>query len=322
MILPSFEQQVLATLVARQRRLPKRLRKRLPPTNPWQYPHAAERGYAKFLGKQLSQLTKAATSYLKERWPSWIAELKTDSMGEDMATLSLLLLELQNQMQEAGSGLNTLQGIHGFANTAVLFNGKQLSQILQTALETPLIPLSEPWLSPMVESFVAQNMELLQKAGSSYIDKLNKLVLKEWQAGSTWKTMAGQLQTLNAQYTQSRAKLVARDQIGKLNGMLTESRMEYAGLKMYTWSSSHDERVRGRPGGKYPKAIPSHWAIESKLCRWDDPTVYSKDKGLTWIPRPDNFPKVHPGMDIQCRCTALPYWGELLGEANLLAEEG
>jgi hypothetical protein len=88
---------------------------------------------------------------------------------------------------------------------------------------------------------------------------------------------------------------------------------------MYIWETSGDERVRGTPkeeGGIYPNARPSHYAMDSLLCRWDDSSVYSEDGGRTWIDRPPGAVLLHPGDDYQCRCTAIAYWQELVGEAD------
>jgi uncharacterized protein with gpF-like domain len=82
-----------------------------------------------------------------------------------------------------------------------------------------------------------------------------------------------------------------------------QKRMMEAGLKMYEWMTSGDERVR-----------PSHALMDKKLCRWDNPKVYSKDEGKTWIPRPKGAVLLHPGQDEGCRCTALAFQKELVGE--------
>jgi uncharacterized protein with gpF-like domain len=101
------------------------------------------------------------------------------------------------------------------------------------------------------------------------------------------------------------ANLIARDQIGKLNGQTTQARMESLGLTLYEWSTSGDERVR-----------TSHLKLEGKLCKWSDPTVYSEDGGKTWNSRPASWCQFHPGYDIQCRCTALSYWQEVIDEID------
>jgi|GEM_PF-277516 len=61
----------------------------------------------------------------------------------------------------------------------------------------------------------------------------------------------------------------------------------------YIWSTCKDERVR-----------PQCAAMEGKLCLWADPTVYSRDKGKTWIPRPEGASLTHPHEWDGCRCSA------------------
>jgi hypothetical protein len=79
--------------------------------------------------------------------------------------------------------------------------------------------------------------------------------------------------------------------------------MESLGLTMYIWETSGDERV-----------CPSCRKMDEKLCKWDDPTVYSRNKGKDWIPRPKGAPLTHPGEKEGCRCTAISYYDELVGE--------
>ena len=80
-------------------------------------------------------------------------------------------------------------------------------------------------------------------------------------------------------------------------------RMESQGLTMYKWETSGDERVR-----------PCCRKMDGKLCLWADPTVYSRDKGKSWIPRPKGAALTYPGEENGCRCTALAFERELLGE--------
>ena len=109
--------------------------------------------------------------------------------------------------------------------------------------------------------------------------------------------------------SQRRAELIARDQSSKLTGMINQARQTSIGIDMYIWRTSKDERVTGKPGGKWPKgnkAHGNHYAMENKYCKWNDPTVYSTDKGKTWKKRRSDMPKSHPGQDINCRCHAEP----------------
>jgi hypothetical protein len=148
---------------------------------------------------------------------------------------------------------------------------------------------------------------------------INSLTERAVTSGWSLSTLTEQLKSLDGKMTEGRARFVARDQIGKLNGEITQRRMESAGLSMYIWSTSGDERVRGSPDGltkQIKNAVPSHEEMNNKLCRWDDSGVYSEDGGKTWIDRPAGAVQLHPGQDYQCRCTALAYWQEIIGEAD------
>lgn len=76
----------------------------------------------------------------------------------------------------------------------------------------------------------------------------------------------------------SRANLIARDQVNKLNGAMTSERYQRAGVNRYIWRTSRDERVR-----------PAHEELEG--TEWDFRTP----------------PEIgNPGYPIQCRCNAEP----------------
>lgn len=87
--------------------------------------------------------------------------------------------------------------------------------------------------------------------------------------------------------TKERARLIAVDQVGKLNAALNEYRQKQLGGKRYRWRNSGDTRVAGNPSGKYPHAKPSHWHREGKVYFWSKP--------------PEGG---HPGQRPRCRCTA------------------
>jgi len=123
------------------------------------------------------------------------------------------------------------------------------------------------------------------------------------------RTLARQIKE-EFKVTDGRAKVLARDQTAKMNCSISAIRQNAVGIDKYIWETSMDRRVVGTPGGLYKKISnlhKNHYKMEGLLCRWDDPTVYSKDKGKTWIKREADMPKNHPGDDIMCRCRPAPY---------------
>ena len=90
----------------------------------------------------------------------------------------------------------------------------------------------------------------------------------------------------------SRARVIARDQTAKLSTDLARIRQEEVGIVSYIWRNSQDNRVVGKPGGLYPTGNSrhrNHWEREGKEFRWDSPP-----------------PDGHPGQAILCRCRAEP----------------
>lgn len=88
-----------------------------------------------------------------------------------------------------------------------------------------------------------------------------------------------------------RVRQWARNTTYRLNSRANQTTARVFGLSSYVWRTQLDDRVRGNPGGRYPRAIPSHWAREEVVYRWDTPPAEDAYDG-------------HPGVPPNCRCTA------------------
>lgn len=78
-------------------------------------------------------------------------------------------------------------------------------------------------------------------------------------------------------FSKNRAKVIARDQVSKINAALSEQRHKAAGSTRYAWSTSNDERVRDE-----------HAELDGQEFDYDDPN--GGDKGQK------------PGEPVLCRC--------------------
>jgi len=178
------------------------------------------------------------------------------------------------------------------------------------------------WWDDVFKAWAEENYNFFKDLTSDYITQINETVYRGIRNGMSYKEIMKDIRGIDHKvFSKKRAKLIARDQVGKLNGQITKKRMAEAGLNLYIWMTALDERVRGKPGGRYPKAIPSHWIMEGKLCKWDDDYVYAEvseiKKGkIIWKPRTGKMPKAIPGEEIQCRCGATPYYQELIEEVD------
>jgi len=151
----------------------------------------------------------------------------------------------------------------------------------------------EPWLSDIMKSFEKENVGLIKSITDQAVNNIEGMVHRGVTNGDRFTKIQKQIQN-QFDVTKNRARLIARDQVSKLNGQITMTRQTALGIEKYIWRTSLDERVRGNPAGKYPNSQFDHWEREGQTFSWNDPP-----------------PDGHPGQAIQCRCTAEPVLSEL-----------
>ena len=144
-----------------------------------------------------------------------------------------------------------------------------------------------------LKPFIKTNVGLIKTIPQKFFGQIENTVNDMWTNG---RSTADIKDALWERYdiTERRAKVIARDQIGKINQQVTEKRHRELKITKYRWSTSKDERVRGDPSGLYPDAKYSHYDREGEVFSYDDP--------------PEDG---HPGTPIQCRCVAIPIIPEL-----------
>jgi len=133
--------------------------------------------------------------------------------------------------------------------------------------------LSRASVRELQAAWARENVALIKTMEADMFADLEAEVLKAVAQG---RTDLAKILEQRFGVAENRAKLIARDQVAKLNGKITEHRQTSLGIKKYQWSSSGDERVR-----------KTHRALDGKVFEWSDPP-----------------PEGHPGMPIACRCTA------------------
>lgn len=146
------------------------------------------------------------------------------------------------------------------------------------------------------KAFIRENTALIKSIPAQLLEQVGERIETDWMAGRTIDSMTDHVAERFG-VAESRARLIARDQVGKLNAKVTEARHKQIGAVSYRWRTSRDERVRGNPAGLYPEADPSHWDREGVEFRYDDP--------------PEDGP---PGFAVQCRCFAEPVIPDLEDE--------
>lgn len=131
---------------------------------------------------------------------------------------------------------------------------------------------------------VNRNADLVRSALGDYGDQVASIFTDPKNFGRRVEDLAALVEE-RGQVAQSRAELIARDQVLKTLGALNEVRQTSAGITSYVWSTSRDGVVR-----------PEHVEREGVIFSWDGP--------------PEDG---HPGEPIQCRCAAVPVLDEAAG---------
>lgn len=158
-------------------------------------------------------------------------------------------------------------------------------------------PRKDLGVGAALDQFRDDNVAKIKSLAGTQLDEITGILADAESQALRVEVIRKQIQD-RFQVTKSKADLLARDQILKLNGDLTKTRQSAVGITQYIWTTSHDERVRGTPGGKWPKGL--HYDLDGTVQNWNSPPICSLDGR-----------REHPGGDYQCRCTAFPVLPEL-----------
>lgn len=137
-------------------------------------------------------------------------------------------------------------------------------------------------VQPQLRRWESENVALIQSLPRRMLDRVESIIHKGFRNADRPSEIADRLQA-ELGIAEDRARLIARDQISKLNGDLNRHRQETLGATHYVWMTVSDERCR-----------PAHRARNGKVFAWDDPPGDADDPG-------DGG---HPSEGINCRCWA------------------
>lgn len=282
------------------------------------YPFGVEKKYSRQLQGFFKPLTEYVENFIKQNMEPLLRgdskDLHLDAIPGD--TFRNMIYNLENWLSVYMPDIPEITDYRDYenrnnviltslaktANEAKEFGDKEFEKMLQKGIHVS-VPSSAEWWNDMKKSWAEDNYTLITSNAKNYVSKINTLTEQAIVNGLSPKKLKEEIYKATEGLTQKHCKLIARDQMGKLNGQITQAQMEEIGLDMYVWSTAFDDRVRD-----------SHAAMEGLLCRWDDASVCSYDGGKTWVDRPSAAVQLHPGQDIQCRCVGLSYYPELTSQ--------
>lgn len=146
------------------------------------------------------------------------------------------------------------------------------------------VPAVNPWADlsdALVLEWSLENAALVRSLDARQAADLGALVTRAVQEGWSTAQLGRELVTALG-LTRRRARLIARDQMGKLLAASAMAQQQAAGVTRYIWRAVGDERTR-----------PEHRRRDGQIFYWSSPP-----------------PDGHPGEPVLCRCVAEPMLDE------------
>ena len=231
----------------------------------------------------LPQLRKLAPFYQTDSIPNHVV-MTVDNWFDDItATLRMIISKWSSpQFRDIADEISS-----NFVRTADRVNRERFNNDLRRfGID---IFGDAPELLDYVEASIYDNTRLIMSIPDQYLTQVESIVVTNVRAGGRPASIE---RALRDQFgvTESRARLIARDQTAKVSGDLASKRQQSSGFEYFQWVDSDDERVRDR----HEDIANRVTAYGPGIYRWDNPPL--SDRGTPII----------PGQDFQCRCFARP----------------
>jgi SPP1 gp7 family putative phage head morphogenesis protein len=271
--------------MARQRGI----RRKVIPLRPIEPPRGMEAEYRRILVRMLNEIARHVREEMLPEIERERALLTTDAAGDRIEGLFGGLRRLVERLYGAAEQMTrrifqaeATRHTDQFAATVRNAIGIDIAAVLRAS----------PGLEERVSMAALRNAQNIKGLADDTTKRVAEAITRNLSQGGTAKTLSKELQEAFA-FEQKRADFIARNEVANAVSNLNQFRQQEAGVTEYRFRTSQDERVRD-----------DHRAMEGKICRWDDETVYFNESTEKWEPRSSiGGVELHPGLDYQCRCT-------------------
>lgn len=267
------------------------------------YPRFEESKYTKILLNYVKDLRSIIQNNLLDKLPYLLNDrdeyVRVDDFLDDIeniidslnVSISQRTLSFVRLLRSAGFNVSR-------------FTSRQVARILSSNISIETQPdmgidfINNPLsrgVNELLKSWVYTNTRLIKSIEENLLDNVSLVIQDGFRSGSTIQVIKNQLKQ-KFDITENRAKLIARDQIGKLHSNIVRNQMLNLRISEYRWLTSKDDRVRD-----------SHKVMNGKICSWTDPTIYKdSEKDKKWNKRISiGGVEKQVGEDYQCRCAII-----------------
>ena len=256
------------------------------------YPEGAERELQRISWAYLRLVNEVVKKYMPSIRKAAAAERENnrrqDDYGDLMQAIQKAFQSMGEELERKTSSFGLRKKLEDLANLTRKLSIQEWKRTVHETLGLDIMDdyyLGEFYRQALQE-WIDQNVSLIKSIPQEALSEMHSIVSQGFKTGATLTSIEKEIRN-TYHVKRSSAKLLARDQIAKLNGQLTKQQQTDAGVNEYIWSTSGDSRVR-----------ETHKKLDGKKFRWDDPPVVT--------PPGKPVRRCHPGEDYQCRCVALP----------------
>lgn len=164
-------------------------------------------------------------------------------------------------------------------------------------------------LSDLLKVAGKQNINKIVTVNSKYFSDIQDLVDSALRSGTSVSELADSIRKLTDS-TKTQSRLIAIDQVQKLNADLEQQRQKNNGITRYIWRTRRNARVRSKGNSN---GYSDHAGLEGAIFDYRFPPV-------TVLKGKRAGERNHPGKDINCKCSAEPVIEDLTGETSKTLE--
>ena len=267
------------------------------------FPESAEREYIRLMNqymKVLKQSLEEELPRLKTEYRRQLEEeqaLHRDGMFDFTLFLDKFFESVLGRMQKKLKKFDAFRKtIKRLFKVGKITKDVEISEWKRMVKQTLGVDLSEDYYNgdifdDLVEKWVSENVDLIKTIPHEMLDNMKEIIKEGYLNGTSTTEITRQIQEAYGT-SKSHARMIARDQLGKLSAAITRKEHEDAGVTKYRWSTVKDSRVR-----------KCHASFEGKVFSYNNPPEiwYETKSGRVYTGRHCN-----PMEDYQCRCCAIP----------------
>lgn len=228
-----------------------------------------ENSYRIFLQRMQREINKKAHEVFD---PAKKEVLRADSLDDLLSSGLQIMSEILKELFASSVFLNEINKMFGL--TSVL-NFKRYDKEAYRGLGINALP--QNLSNDLKNVWVQNNVNLIKNVNSKQLADLQRLFSDNAFTGIRAKDLEKGIQKI-FKGSRNNVALIARDQIGKLDGQLDQLKQTNAGIDGYYWDTAGDERVRAQDQRQH-----------NNYYLWGRPP-----------------PGGHPKQKINCRCWARP----------------